>query len=169
MIANQGDILFADFGANAPPGHEQAGPRPCVVVGVPSTLQATRFPMLMVAPMTTADLPGGPLYPKLVPGTGGLTREGTVLLDQVRALGCRGPTSLLARGSAVYQDHGFVEIQCPHRQGQPLAPSLPPAVLANKNGAHSRSACPQVLQLQPSPQWRTRSSEPYHARSQDRS
>lgn len=89
MIANQGDILFADFGTNAPPGHEQAGPRPCVVVGVPSTLQATRFPMLMVAPMTTADLPGGPLYPKLVPGTGGLTREGTVLLDQVRALDIR--------------------------------------------------------------------------------
>lgn len=81
-----GTILFADFGESAPPGHEQAGPRPCVVLGVPSAIQATRFPMLVVAPMTTAELPAGPLYPRLQVEMGGLTREGTVLLDQVRAL-----------------------------------------------------------------------------------
>lgn len=89
MRLEPGMIIFADLGSMAPMGHEQAGARPCVVVGNPEMVCASRFRMVLVAPMTTAQLPVCPLYPRLPAGRGGLSREGTALLDQTRAIDLR--------------------------------------------------------------------------------
>ncbi|MBI3930007.1 MAG: type II toxin-antitoxin system PemK/MazF family toxin [Armatimonadetes bacterium] len=73
-----------------PPGHEQAGRRPCVVLADPAGLQRTRFPVLVLAPLTGArQLPSGPLYIRLEAGVGGLPMASTVLLDQVAAIDAR--------------------------------------------------------------------------------
>lgn len=82
-----GDILLLTLPQQI--GHEQSGRRPCVVVGIPDKLGVPRFPILIVAPLTTAKgtwLQTAPeLYPVLPAGSGGLHVESVVLLDQIRA------------------------------------------------------------------------------------
>lgn len=84
-----GLLTWVDLGGRLPPGHEQEGRRPCVVVAAPTIVQRLRFPMVVVAPMTTAVLPSTPLYPRLSQGSGGLAVDGTVLLDQVVSVDVR--------------------------------------------------------------------------------
>jgi mRNA interferase MazF len=85
-----GDVLKVQFPAARPPGHEQVGNRPAVVVGIPDRLGVPRFPGLVVVPFTTnegdyaADSPA--LYPVFQAGTGGLTADSVALTDQVRAV-----------------------------------------------------------------------------------
>lgn len=89
MRLEPGMVTFADLGSMDPTGHGQAGSRPCIVVGNPAMVCAPRFRMVLVAPMTTAELPACSLYPRLAAGQGGLAREGTAMLDQVRAIDLR--------------------------------------------------------------------------------
>ncbi len=86
-----GDILTALFPTHQPPGREQEGQRPAVVVGLPDRLGLTRFATVVVVPLTTDRnqpwaLRNPRLYPRLAAGTGGLPRPSIVLLDQVTAL-----------------------------------------------------------------------------------
>jgi len=71
-------------------GRGREGRRPAVVVGLPEAVGRPRFPVVLVAPMTTAFGPwveaGGPLYTVLEPGEGGLPRRSVVLLDRLRAV-----------------------------------------------------------------------------------
>lgn len=83
-----GDVVLARFPSHYPPGHEQEGLRPALVVGTPYGQQ--RFSTVIVAPLTTVPGPWGKrnrtLYPQLPTGIAGLHNASTVLLDQVRAL-----------------------------------------------------------------------------------
>lgn len=82
---------MADFPEHDPSGHEQEGPRPAVLVGRPTNAGRPRFPVLMLAPITTfreqAWVAAAPeLYPVLPAGAGGLRVASVVLVDQTRAL-----------------------------------------------------------------------------------
>ena len=46
-------------------------------------MQALRYPMLLVVPMTTSYSGNPPLYVSLPPGTAGLKQGSTALLDQL--------------------------------------------------------------------------------------
>jgi mRNA interferase MazF len=86
-----GDIVIASFPTQNPQGREQEGIRPALVVGVPQKLGIPRFPLLLVAPMTSDRsqswaLASPILYPKLVAGEAGLPQNSIILLDQIRAL-----------------------------------------------------------------------------------
>lgn len=86
-----GDVLTARFPSHLPPGHEQSGYRPAIVVGLPERLGVPRFPTLLLVPLTTdreqAWAAASPkLYPRLAAGAGGLPSPSIVLLEQVRAL-----------------------------------------------------------------------------------
>lgn len=85
-----GDVLKVQFPAARPPGHEQVGNRPAVVVGIPNRLGTPRFPALIVVPFTTNEgeyASASPaLYPGFKVGTGGLTADSVALVDNVRAL-----------------------------------------------------------------------------------
>jgi len=78
---NTGQILNVYLPSRIPQGHEQEGMRPCVLLANPSEVQLLRFPVLIIAPMTTQSLDPLPLYPRLEKGTGGLPMDSTVLLD----------------------------------------------------------------------------------------
>ncbi len=82
---------MASFPEHAPGGHEQEGLRPAVVVGLPTQVGRPRFPVLLLAPLTTFRkqdwVSAAPnLYPVLPSGTAGLPSQSVVLLDQTRAL-----------------------------------------------------------------------------------
>lgn len=85
-----GDVLLISLPAHSPEGREQVGVRPAIVVGLPESLGVPRFPLCIVAPLTTRKgewIRRAPeLYPRLGAGSGGLTRDSTVLLDQVRSV-----------------------------------------------------------------------------------
>jgi mRNA interferase MazF len=86
-----GAVFVANFPEHDPNGREQEGPRPAVVVGLPTNAGRPRFPVLLLAPVTTfrgqdwATAASG-LYPVLPAGAGGLTAASIVLIDQTRAL-----------------------------------------------------------------------------------
>lgn len=83
-----GDVLLITFPVHVPGGHEQEGQRPAVVVAVPPS--PLRFPVVIVAPLTSQAGPWADqnpaLYPGLPLGSGGLTRNSIALLDQIRAV-----------------------------------------------------------------------------------
>lgn len=83
-----GDVILVGFPAHFPPGREQEGLRPAVVVGVPE--EPVRFPVVLVAPLTTqrgAWAQTNPtVYPFLPAGIGGLSKPSTILLDQLRSI-----------------------------------------------------------------------------------
>lgn len=86
-----GAVFVADFPEHDPSGHEQEGPRPAVLVGLPTNAGRPRFPVLMLAPVTTfrgqAWVMAAPdLYPVLGAGAGGLRVDSIALVDQTRAL-----------------------------------------------------------------------------------
>lgn len=74
-----------------PPGREQYGVRPAIVMGLPDRLGRPRFPVVMLTPLTTnrgqawaANSPR--LYPLLAEGLGDLPSASIILLDQTRFL-----------------------------------------------------------------------------------
>ncbi|MEF2279083.1 type II toxin-antitoxin system PemK/MazF family toxin [Deinococcus sp. YIM 134068] len=85
-----GAVFVADFPEHDPGGHEQEGPRPAVLVGLPTNAGRPRFPVLMLAPVTTfreqSWVAAPDLYPVLSAGSGGLRVPSVVLIDQTRAL-----------------------------------------------------------------------------------
>lgn len=89
-LAEPGDVLLAAIAQNVPPGVEQQGVRPVVVVGVPARLGPQRFPVIVIVPLTKASGPwveiNPTLYPRLTAGQGGLPLESTALIDHVQAV-----------------------------------------------------------------------------------
>jgi mRNA interferase MazF len=82
-----GDVIVATLPEQVPPGREQQGYRPVIVVGVPEALGTLRYPMLLVIPLTTNRRQQCPaLYPVLAAGNGALPTSSIALLDQVRSL-----------------------------------------------------------------------------------
>jgi mRNA interferase MazF len=86
-----GDVVIARFPTQNPQGREQEGISPALVIGVPQKLGIPRFPLIIVAPMTSdrnqiwaAASPT--LYPQLATGEAGLPQNSIILLDQVRAI-----------------------------------------------------------------------------------
>ena len=47
------DVLLVQLSKRDPKGHEQEGTRPVIVVGLPDALGKSRFPLLIVVPLTT--------------------------------------------------------------------------------------------------------------------
>lgn len=86
-----GDVLLVRLPQLVPPGTEQSGIRPVVVVALPDALGIPRYPMIVAAPMTTQLrewVSASPtLYPVLEAGAGGLTRRSAVMLDHLRGIG----------------------------------------------------------------------------------
>ena len=66
-------------------GHEQRGVRPCIIVGDPEVIAHQRFPLIAVLPVTST-LGEGALYPRLEPGSSGLTKTSCALVDHVRSI-----------------------------------------------------------------------------------
>jgi mRNA interferase MazF len=66
-------------------GHEQRGVRPCIVVGDPDIIAHQRFPLIAVLPVT-GTLGEGAIYPRLEPGSSGLTKTSCALVDHVRSI-----------------------------------------------------------------------------------
>jgi mRNA interferase MazF len=83
-----GEILWVDFPQRLPPGHEQLGRRPVVVVGVPERVQPIPYRVLLVVPLTRTRFQG-PLFPLIPAGTGGLPADSTALIYQVGAIDVR--------------------------------------------------------------------------------
>lgn len=90
-----GQVVQALLPRRIPGGHEQAGARPCVIIGDFAELGAMRFPMVLLVPLTSrtpereAWANGSPLlYPALRAGDGkgAIIRDSFVLLDQITAL-----------------------------------------------------------------------------------
>lgn len=94
-----GDILLIALPTHAPPGHEQEGVRPAVVVGLPEQAGEPRFPTVLVIPLTTQEgtwsKKAPRLYSRLRAGAGGLPRPSVALLDQVRSVDVRRVSSYL--------------------------------------------------------------------------
>ncbi|MBN3869199.1 MAG: type II toxin-antitoxin system PemK/MazF family toxin [Nostoc sp.] len=82
-----GDVIIVTLPTSTPRGREQQG-RPAVVVGIP--WGEVRYPMLMIAPLTTQSgswvFNNPSLYPRLSAGAAGLPLSSIVLLDQTRGL-----------------------------------------------------------------------------------
>jgi mRNA interferase MazF len=83
-----GDVLLARLPIHVPPGHEQEGVRPVVVVGELGRVATPRFGMVFVAPVTSrlGTWTGSALYPVLQQGTEGLARDSAVMLDHARGV-----------------------------------------------------------------------------------
>lgn len=85
-----GDLLLVSLPQHIPPGHEQEGLRPAIVVGLPEKLGVPRYPTLLVVPLTTQrgswTAKSPELYPQIPSGTTGLARSSVVLLDHLRAI-----------------------------------------------------------------------------------
>ncbi|MBF2007407.1 MAG: type II toxin-antitoxin system PemK/MazF family toxin [Chlorogloeopsis fritschii C42_A2020_084] len=83
-----GDVVIVALPKHTPRGREQQGTRPGIVVGIPS--EEVRYPMIIIAPLTTQSgswaLNNPSLYPRLEVGAGGLSQSSIVLLDQIRGL-----------------------------------------------------------------------------------
>lgn len=83
-----GEILWVDFPQRIPPGHEQLGRRPVIVVGIPQLVQPVPYRMLLVVPLTRTRFQG-PLFPRILAGVGGLPADSTVLIYQLGAIDAR--------------------------------------------------------------------------------
>jgi mRNA-degrading endonuclease toxin of MazEF toxin-antitoxin module len=86
---NTGQLINALLPERTPHGYELKGVRPCVLLVDPAGIQPIRYPMLIVAPLTTKELDPLPLYIRLDKATGGLPRASTVLLDQLLTIDTR--------------------------------------------------------------------------------
>jgi len=83
-------VVIVNFSAQTPIGREQQGKRPAIVVALPNITGATRYPIVVVVPLTTQQgnwaMQNPILYPLLQAGMGNLVYDSIVLLDQIRAL-----------------------------------------------------------------------------------
>ena len=85
---NIADILWIDFPQRIPPGHEQLGRRPVIVVGIPQLVQPVPYRMPLVVPLTRTRLQET-LFPLIPAGVGGLPADSTALIYQVGAIDIR--------------------------------------------------------------------------------
>lgn len=83
MSLERGSVVQVDLEPTL--GHEQQGTRPCVVVSDAAVNSNQRFPLIAVVPVTGTPAQGA-LYPSLAPGSSGLTKPSTALVDQVRSI-----------------------------------------------------------------------------------
>ena len=83
-----GGIFWVDFPQRIPPGHEQLGQRPVIVVGIPQLVQPVPYRMLVVVPLTRTRFQGT-LFPLIPAGAGGLPTDSTTLIYQVGAIDVR--------------------------------------------------------------------------------
>jgi mRNA interferase MazF len=83
MNLPRGSLVLVDLEPTR--GHEQRGTRPCLVVSDPAVNGSQRFPLVAVVPITGTPAPGA-LYPSLAPGTHGLTKTSTALVDHLRSI-----------------------------------------------------------------------------------
>ena len=86
-----GDVLTVVIPERVPPGHEQEGVRPAVVVGLPDRLGPGRFPVVIVVPFTSYRgqnwVDAAPeRYPRFEAGVAGLRSPSAALLDQLLAV-----------------------------------------------------------------------------------
>jgi len=80
---DRGTIVLVELDPTV--GHEQRGVRPCIAVSDPDVNADQRFPLIAVVPVT--GTPGeGALYPRLSPGTSGLTKPSYALVDHLRSV-----------------------------------------------------------------------------------
>lgn len=102
MRPKEGMVLWVELGKRLPPGHQQEGRRPALLVGVPLRLGQPRFPVLLVVPVTTyrgqnwAET-APRLYPRLKAGVGNLPQESVVLLDQLQVVDASRVTMLVGQ------------------------------------------------------------------------
>jgi mRNA interferase MazF len=82
---SRGEIWLADFGAGR--GHEQAGPRPALVVS-DDTFNANPAGLVMVIPLTSkiAKSKNIPTHIPVTPSEGGLKTPSVILCDQLRTI-----------------------------------------------------------------------------------
>ncbi len=97
-----GDVLLVQLPQQLPPGHEQLGARPAVVIAELDLLGTVRYPVAVIAPVTTDHsqpwaLQSPALYPTIPAGAGGLTVASRVLLDQVRIISVERITRQIGR------------------------------------------------------------------------
>jgi mRNA interferase MazF len=83
-------MLLARLPQLAPPGHEQSGMRPVLVVALPHRVGRPRYPIIVAAPLTTqlgewAKVAPN-LYPVLEAGVGGLVSRSAVMLEHLRGI-----------------------------------------------------------------------------------
>lgn len=84
-----GEVLLARLPKHLPSGHEQEGTRPVIVVGEPHRVGVSRYPQVIIVPVTTQTgtwTRNNLLYPLLRAGIGGLTRDSVAMLDHVRGM-----------------------------------------------------------------------------------
>ena len=80
---DRGVIVLLDLDPTV--GHEQRGTRPCVIVSDPDVIADQRFPLVCVVPVTGTGGEGA-LYPRLRPGTSGLSKASFALVDHLRSV-----------------------------------------------------------------------------------
>lgn len=85
-----GCIFYFQLGQHLPPGHEQEGRRPALIVASPAAHGTPRFPGFIVVPLTTFRnqpwIEGSPaLYPIIKARKDQIERDSVALLDQIRA------------------------------------------------------------------------------------
>lgn len=91
----RGTVLLVELDPTL--GHEQKGTRPCLVIGANEIAMHQRFPLVLVAPLTSTEL-HGPIYPVVSPSsTSGLRVPSCVLLDQLRSIDKQRVVRLLGR------------------------------------------------------------------------
>ena len=83
MKLGRGSVVIV--GLDPTLGHEQRGIRPCIVVSDPVIISDQRFRLVCVVPVT-GTLGEGLLYPVLVPGRSGLTKNSCAMIDQLRSI-----------------------------------------------------------------------------------
>lgn len=84
------DVIIVQLPTHTPPGREQEGYRPAIVVG-PEQFEPLRFSMLIVVPVTTDRgqewaVAAPTLYPCFAAGAGRLPSPSIALLDQICSL-----------------------------------------------------------------------------------
>jgi mRNA-degrading endonuclease toxin of MazEF toxin-antitoxin module len=84
------DVFMVDLPQKNPPGHEQHGYRPVVIL---SSFDSSRYSTVIVVPLSQLSsmregwVNNSPnLYPVLLKGSGGLTKDSIVLLDQITSI-----------------------------------------------------------------------------------
>ena len=85
-----GDVLLARLPTHLPPGHEQQGLRPILVIADSHKVGTPRYELIYGAPLTSqhaAWIKADPsLYPLLLKGVGGLVQDSAVLLEHARGI-----------------------------------------------------------------------------------
>ena len=96
-----GQVLELRLPQRKPVGHEQTGIRPCLIIGDPGIHQKTNFPQYVICPITSTILEPGLMRVAIHEGMAGLTRSGTLLLDQIQAVDVGRITGAYGRFSSV--------------------------------------------------------------------